>query len=76
MASGQIEILNMDCGIFTAFRTVGAVIVALWLSYKESKPKLKIYATLAQHFLHHLEYLSFILNTSIKVFLNFKVLLS
>jgi hypothetical protein len=31
---------------FTAIGTVGAVIVALWLSNKDSKPKLKVHATI------------------------------
>lgn len=40
-----IDITNMVSGIFTAIGTVGAVCVALWLSYKNSTPKLKVYAT-------------------------------
>jgi hypothetical protein len=39
-----IEIINTICNILTALGTVGAVIVALWLSNRDSNPKLKIFA--------------------------------
>jgi hypothetical protein len=43
--------------VFTAIGTVGAVIVALWLGYRDSKPKLKVYAyvgTLTPEMTEHL----------------------
>src|SRR5262245_23328768 len=39
------SIVSMLSEIFTAVGTVGAVIVALWLSYKDNKPKLRVNAT-------------------------------
>jgi hypothetical protein len=37
-----VEVITLICNIFTAIGTVGAVIVALWLGYKDSKPKLRV----------------------------------
>jgi hypothetical protein len=39
------EIISGLSNIFTALGTVGAVIIALWISYRDSKPKLQVSAT-------------------------------
>jgi len=40
----SIELTKMICDIFTAIGTCAAVIVALWLAYRDSKPMLRVYA--------------------------------
>lgn len=40
----SLEIINVISNVFIAIGTVGAVIVALWLSYNDSKPRLKTHA--------------------------------
>lgn len=36
------DIISLISDLLTAFGTVGAVIVALWFSYRDNKPKLKV----------------------------------
>lgn len=40
----NLEIINTISNVFTSFGTVGAVVVALWLAYRDSKPKLRVNA--------------------------------
>lgn len=51
------KVINGLSSIFTAFETVGTVITALYLSVRDSKPKLKVYCTVAVTFPANSEHL-------------------
>jgi hypothetical protein len=51
------DIIDTISNIFVAIGTVGSVITALLLAYKDSKPKLKVYATIGVLYPDDKEYL-------------------